>query len=94
MTVQIKWKRGALRSIRYGDSAPNVISALEGWASRIANACNAGSGTDGYKTSSQPGKRRPQGRHRTTVITANVKAMRDNAKTNRLLRELNSQSPL
>lgn len=92
--VEIKWNRSALRSIRYGDTAPKVVSTLEAWAARIADACNSGADTDGYKTSSQAGRRRPQGRHRTTVITATAEAMEDNQETNRLLRELHSQRPL
>jgi hypothetical protein len=92
--IQIKWNRSALRSIRYGDSAPKVRQALEDWAERIAATANGGISSDGYRTSSQAGRRRPQGRHRTTVITANAEAMEDNASNNTLIRALHSRSPL
>lgn len=97
MTVRIKWNRGALRSIRYGDKAPKVRTTLEDWAERIANAANSVSNTDGYKTSSRPGKPGPpgfQGRWRTTVITANAEAMRDNMQDNTLVRALFRTRPL
>lgn len=92
--VTIKWKTGALRGIRYGDTAPKVRDVLESWAGRIAAACNQTVDEDGYKTSSRPGRRNPQGRWRTTVITANAEAMRSNAKHNTLTRVLHSVDPL
>lgn len=92
--VKIKWNRGALRSIRYGDTAPKVRSTLEDWAERIADAANASVEGAGYKTSSRPGARRPQGRWRTTVITGDAEAMRDNMSHNRLIRLLHSTRPL
>jgi len=79
--VKIKWKHGALYKIR---KLPGVISGLEAWAEQIAADANSMGGTDGYKTSSVQGKRRPQGRWRTTVITATAEAMADNMKHNTL----------
>lgn len=92
--VRIEWNRGALRSIRYGDSAPKVREALEDWAERIAATANGGISSDGYKTSSRPGRRVKQGRWRTTVITANAEAMQDNASNNTLVRALHARDPL
>jgi hypothetical protein len=86
--VSISWKFGALRGIRYGDTAPSVQSVLEKWSERVAANANRMSGTTGYKTSSRAGRRNPQGRWRTTVITANYAAMRDNAKNNTLTKAL------
>lgn len=82
----------ALRKIRYGDNAPKVIPYLEGIVDRIADNANKGARTHDhdaeYKTSSLPGRRKPQGRHRVTVITANAEAMVDNAAHDRLLKAL------
>lgn len=95
MTIKVKWNRSALRSIRYGDSAPKVRETLDDWADKLAARANQmGKTGAGYKTSSRPGERRPQGRWRTTVITASAHAMNENAKNNTLLRALHSTDPL
>lgn len=91
--VDIKWRRGALRGIRYGDTAPKVRSTLEGWAEKIASRANSSSGSTGYKTSSRAGRAVKQGRWRTTVITANAEAMRDNMADNTLVRSLFATKP-
>lgn len=88
--VQIRWKNGALYKIR---SAPKVIDKLEDWAGKVASNANRMGKTDGYKTSSRQGAKRPYGRWRTTVITANAKAMRDNMKHNTLTKALFSERP-
>lgn len=69
-------------------SAPKVRKELERRAARIAAACNRESDSDGYRTSSVQGARRPYGRWRTTVITATGKAIRHNAETNALTKHL------
>lgn len=95
--VSVEWNYGALRGIRYGDTAPKVRATLEDWAGRIAATCNRNVYDDGYKTSSRPGKPGPpgyQGRWRTTVITADAEAMDDNARHNTLVRALHSTRPL
>lgn len=69
-------------------SAPGVVMELERRAKRIADACNREADTDGFRTSSRQGARRPMGRWRTTVITATRKAMLHNAKTNALIKHL------
>lgn len=93
MAVKIKWNRSALRSIRYGDTAPKVIEELDSRVEKVADRANAMAAANGrpdakYATGSRPGKRKPQGRHRTTVITANLDAMLDNAKHGTLLKAL------
>jgi len=69
-------------------SAPKVRRELERRAKLIADNCNRESGSDGYRTSSMQGARRPYGRWRTTVITATGKAMRHNAATQALIKHL------
>lgn len=92
--LEIDWNEGALRGIRYGDTAPKVRQVEEEWAERIAATANGGISSDGYKTSSRAGRRRPYGRWRTTVITSNAEAMEDNAANNTLIRALHSRDPL
>lgn len=93
MTVKIKWNRSALRQIRYGDADPRVIVALEKHIAAVARRANAMARAHGnpdalYVTGSRPGKRKPQGRWRTSVVTANWQAMRDNQKHNTLTKAL------
>lgn len=72
-------------------SDPGVVADLERRAEAIADWCNS-NGKGRYATSSQQGKRKPQGRWRTTVITADADSMRDNAKHQRLLEGLDAGS--
>lgn len=87
--ARIKWKKNALYNLR---RAPGVIAHLEQRADSVADTANKGAKTHDhdakYATSSQQGERKPQGRWRTTVITANAEAMVDNASHNRLLSAL------
>lgn len=90
--AKIRWNLNALRQIRYGDADPRVTEYLKSLADDIADTANKGARTHNhdaeYKTSSVPGKRKPQGRHRATVITANAEAMVDNSAHDRLLKAL------
>lgn len=71
--------------------APKVKADLERRAKAIAAKANSDSGLkDGYRTSSTQGRKDPQGRWRTTVITATIEAKIDNSKNNRLLRSLDA----
>lgn len=90
MTMKIKWNRSGLREIRYGDADRRVITFLENEVEKVADRANSAAQVDGakYVTGSQAGRRRPQGRWRTSVVTANYAAMRDNAKHNTLTRAL------
>lgn len=93
MTVKIKWNRNALRAIRYGDADRRVISHLESRVERVAATATREAQARGYTKAkyavgSRPGRRRPQGRWRTSVVTANWEAMRDNSKHQTLTRAL------
>lgn len=68
---------------------PGVVKDLERRSGAIAEACNR-DGKGEYKTSSVQGRKRPFGRWRTTVITSEGQSIRDNARHNRLLRNLNA----
>lgn len=84
--VDIKWKTAGFYKLR---SEPGVKKALEEHTADVAVKANRLAGLkDGFKTSSRQGARRPQGRWRTTVITATSQAMRNNAKHNTLLKAL------
>lgn len=78
MAKPIKWKQGAFREVRV---LPAVQAELEKRGERIADASGPGyivrSGVTGGR-----------GRARTAVITGDLDAIRDNAKNNTLLRNL------
>lgn len=69
-------------------SAPGVIADLEARAGRVKRAAEADGGK--YVTGSRQGMRKPQGRWRTSVATADFRAMRNNAKNHSLLKALDS----
>lgn len=72
-------------------SEPGVRRDIGDRTERIARAANSGAGfEDDYRTSTMQGARRPEGRWRGSVITATVRAMRDNAKNHRLLRSIDA----
>lgn len=82
MSVRIKFHPNALYDLR---REPEVVAALESHAQDLADDANAaGEGT--YAVGSQQGVRNPQGRWRTSVVTADYKAMLDCAKNNTLIR--------
>lgn len=83
--IRIQHKVNGYYKIR---AAPGVKGDLERRAAAIAAAANAESGTDGFKTSSMQGVKRPQGRWRTTVIPTTFKAIRHNARHNTLVKRL------
>lgn len=83
--IRVKINIPGLYALR---SEPGVVAKEQSLARGIARRANAAGGNGGYKVSSRQGAKRPQGRWRTTVITANWEAARDNAKHNRLAREL------
>lgn len=69
------------------DSA--VVGMLDAKAEQIADRANSlGKGT--YAVGSRQGARRPQGRWRASVVTADYKAQRDQAKNHTLQRALGS----
>ena len=84
---QLRWNPNALYEVR---SAPAVVAELNSMANAIAARANAiGKGT--YAVGSQQGARNPQGRWRTTVVTADWMAMRNNLKHNTLIKAMMSR---
>lgn len=84
--IKVKFINGAFYKLR---SEPGVKNALEDLASDVAKRANKMANADnGFRTSSRQGARRPQGRWRTTVITATAESMRKNAKHQTLIKAL------
>lgn len=69
-------------------SAPGVRADLESRGGRVKRSASSDGGK--YVMSSQQGVKAPQGRWRVSIATADVKAMRRNAKNHSLLRALDS----
>lgn len=86
MALRIEWNRNGLYEVR---SDPALVAAEEEVAQRVCDQANAiGKGT--YAVGSRQGRRAPQGRWRTTVVTADARAMANNAKRNTLIRAMGS----
>lgn len=86
MAVRLVWDYNALYQIR---SDPALVAEEEAVAERVAAEANRiGKGT--YAVGSRQGVKRPQGRWRTTVVTADARAMANNAKHNTLITALGS----
>lgn len=80
MAVRLKFNNDGFYDLR---RSSNVVAMEEAEAQRICDEANArGKGT--YATGSRQGMKRPQGRWRATVVTADARAMVDNAKYNTL----------
>ena len=78
--MRIKWNNKGFYDLR---REPGVVQDLE----RRARAVKEAAG-EGYEVGSIQGARNPQGRWRTSVITADYKSQKDNAKNDTLLRAL------
>jgi hypothetical protein len=86
MAVRIEWNRNGLYQVR---SDPALVAEEVAVAERIcAEANSIGKGT--YAVGSRQGAKRPQGRWRTTVVTADARAMANNARNNTLIRAMGS----
>jgi hypothetical protein len=90
--VKIVMTPGALRKIRY---LPSTARMLEVHGRRVESQANSslGASTDeqqGFRMSSQPGARRPYGRHRVSVAAVTPHAKRHDRKHNTLIRALGS----
>ncbi|GGF39112.1 hypothetical protein [Williamsia phyllosphaerae] len=82
--VRIDFDRQEFYNIRRD---PAVVALEEQVAQGIADRANDwGKGT--FVVGSQQGRRNPQGRWRTSVVTADAKAMASNAKHNILIRSM------
>lgn len=82
--MKVEWNPDAFYDIRRSDAA---VAAVEDYAQSVADRANSnGEGT--YSVGSQQGQRKPQGRWRASVVTADYAAMRDNAENNTLLRSM------
>ena len=82
--MRIEFKTQGFYELR---SAPGVVGMLDAEAERIAAAANAvGKGT--FAVGSRQGMRRPQGRWRATVVTADAHAIAADRKHNILLRSM------
>ena len=84
--MKIKWRNDSLYEMR---SLPKLVALLENISGNIADRANEQLDEEGYFTGSRQGARKPYGRWRTSVVTGTGEAMRDDAKNNTLLRELN-----
>ena len=84
MSVRIEWNTEAMPEIR---RAPGVVAELESVAQEVADRANS-SGEGTYAVGSRQGRKNPQGRWRASVVTADAKAMLDNARNNTLIRAL------
>ena len=81
---QLRWNPNALYEVR---SSPGVAATVEGVAQRVCDIANSeGKGT--YVLGSRQGAKRPQGRWRATVVTADWMAMRNNMRHNTLIRAM------
>ncbi|WP_425729523.1 hypothetical protein [Gordonia sp. DT219] len=82
--MRIEWNRNGLYELR---SDPALVAMEEAEAQKVADRANSmGKGT--FAVGSRQGMKRPQGRWRTTVVTADAKAMASNAKHNILVRAM------
>lgn len=78
--VQIKWNPNAMRELR---TSPEVLADVEARAERVAAACGPG-----YVTQSEISGGR--GRARAVVITGDMDAIRDNARRNTLVANIDA----
>lgn len=76
--ARVKLNLQGFRDLR---NSPGVMADLEARAERLADACG-----DGY----EPGSRQGRNRGRAGVVTATYRAMRDNAKNNTLVANMDA----
>lgn len=84
MSIRVEFHAEAFYELRRD---PAVIGECEAIAGQVADrAATIGKGS--YAVGSRQGMRRPQGRWRATVITADHQAIRDNARNHTLARAI------
>lgn len=86
--MKVVFNKDAFYEVR---SLPGVVALVESKAEAMAAEANS-IGKGAYATGSRQGLRRPQGRWRASVVTADAKAMVDNARHNTLARVLGGSS--
>ena len=82
VNVRIEWNIPGFYDLRRD---PGVIAELESIANDVA-ATASSMGDGRYEVGSRQGRRAPQGRWRTSVVTADAKAIAENAKHHILAR--------
>lgn len=82
--MRIDWNPEAFYDLRRD---PAVVAMEQEAAQKVADSANA-MGKGEYAVGSRQGAKRPQGRWRTSVVTANAKAMAENAAHNILIRAM------
>ncbi|QZD97530.1 hypothetical protein SEA_LONELYBOI_12 [Gordonia phage LonelyBoi] len=84
MSVRLKFNIDGFYDLRRD---PGIVGQEEAIAQQIADRANSiGKGT--YALGSRQGRKAPQGRWRTTVVTADARAMANNARRNTLIRAM------
>ncbi|SDT85179.1 hypothetical protein [Gordonia westfalica] len=85
--MRIEWNQKAFKDVRYGRTS-DIISELEGHAERIADDASAMARARTRWVHGRHGT--SPGRWRASVVTADYKAQRDNARNNTILRALDN----
>ena len=83
--AKIKFQRGAIRKML---TSPEARADIQRRAEAVAQACNSQSSWGGYEASQQPGRNRA----RSIVWTIEGEAVADNARNNRIVRNLGAGS--
>ncbi|QSM00052.1 hypothetical protein SEA_CASHLINE_12 [Gordonia phage Cashline] len=84
MSVRLKFNIDGFYDLRRD---PEIVGQEEAIAQQICDRANSiGKGT--YALGSRQGRKAPQGRWRTTVVTADARAMANNARNNTLIRAM------
>jgi hypothetical protein len=82
--VKVQWNPEGLYNVRRD---PALVAQEDDYAEQVASRANAnGKGT--YEVGSRQGRKNPQGRWRTSVVTADAEAIADNARNNTLIRSM------
>ncbi|AXQ62843.1 hypothetical protein SEA_ANGELIQUE_12 [Gordonia phage Angelique] len=84
MSVRLRFNIPGFYALR---SDPGIVAQEEAMAQQVCDRANSiGKGT--YAVGSRQGRKAPQGRWRTTVVTADARAIANNARNNTLIRAM------